>query len=281
MQTARIYDEVITLCENVKNVASFLNTASFENCGNGFSVFTEKLLPNSDISPLFLDSEYCKNLGLEFRREILENCGRFTETKPREQYLNSLFYLLRQFLDPAFTFVKSYEIPANDDQEDIPLAAMQGRAAKDVEVVRKILVNLNHIRLPLHSMLRANAADQWENYRNPVTQQPTANSQPTEPGNGVTDFESEGYSTNIRVLVAYQSGILTGTFDKLPPEKKAVVLSVLFGKCLGNVRKALSALANGTITNNPLYMPKVVEKANDLITEEGLGIPLIRNQTKS
>ncbi|SOD96407.1 hypothetical protein [Spirosoma fluviale] len=86
---------------------------------------------------------------------------------------------------------------------------------------------------------------------------------------------------NVKILLAYQSGILNGTFHTLPPEKQYSVLSLLFGKTKGNVKNALTALyGNANTDRNPKNLPSIVEKTNNLITEKDLGIPLVIGRKK-
>lgn len=90
--------------------------------------------------------------------------------------------------------------------------------------------------------------------------------------------DEKSIDLNVKILIAYQSGILTGDFHKLPIEKQYTILSLLFDKSKTNIKNALTALQrNANSDKNPLKLTKIVEKANDIIIREELGLPLIKN----
>ncbi len=101
----------------------------------------------------------------------------------------------------------------------------------------------------------------------------------------VEDIADQSHETekdadlNVKILTAYQSGLLTGEFHKLPSEKQYAVLAVLLNRSKANIKNALTALYGNANTNkNPLNLPSVIEKVNDLINEKDLGIPLVKNR---
>lgn len=96
--------------------------------------------------------------------------------------------------------------------------------------------------------------------------------QPAEP-------DSKGESTNVRLLLVLQTGILDGTFHKLPVEKQYDVLPILLGKSRANIKNALTAyFDNANSDKNPCNLPNVVQRANDLIMEYQLGVQPIKKR---
>ncbi len=288
-------DPMPTRRPDAKYVSEYLDLATKTACNATlnlpFSAFCDPSAIGDCIrsgSPDLFDKPFCQMVLNGLRIEVRNNYLRYADINTRNQYTTTLKREIQQFLIPALTTLESLLDHLNGLEREI-----KATYGVDENVGTSALVGFYSDPQRKHIEDERNALQgpfftirEWkeliEQYVSDFSPAPlTTDTQPPEPGKGVIELEEEGYSTNIRVLLAYQSGILTGTFDKLPPEKQAAVLSVLFGKSLGNVRKSLSALANGTVANNPQYMPKVVEKANDLIVEQGLGIPLIKNHTKS
>ncbi|WP_345271350.1 hypothetical protein [Nibrella viscosa] len=87
-------------------------------------------------------------------------------------------------------------------------------------------------------------------------------------------------SAMVRVLLAHQSGVLTGTFHRLPIEKQYDILSILLGRSRTNIKNAVTGLLNNS-SKSPLNMPDVVEKVNNLITEKDLGLPLVGSKDRN
>ncbi len=95
------------------------------------------------------------------------------------------------------------------------------------------------------------------------------------------ELEEKEIELNVKLLLAHQRRLLSGKFHNLPKEKQYAILSILFGRNKANIKNALTALYGDANTNkNPRNLPKVVEKANDLITRNELGLALIKNRAE-
>lgn len=92
-------------------------------------------------------------------------------------------------------------------------------------------------------------------------------------------WQAKELDLNVKILLAHQSGLLNGTFHTLPLEKQYTILALLFGRNKANIKNALTALYGKANTDkNPQNLPTIVEKTNNIITENNLGISLVKNR---
>lgn len=245
------------------------------------------------------------NFGL-LRKEITDNLQRFLREENEHVYLSRINQICERqhrnnvadlFGSPIRIIVRAFYIPQRGRFYPFSETAREKfhknycSREDDYKKIRSILDKL----LTLHTLFALAGkimAMECQNsllvVKNPerypylsvqnTTDKTGSNQEPqlTESGVKLKSTEDKGESLNVKILLAQQSGILDGRFHLVPPEKQYKILSILFGKTKGNVKNAITSLkADANNDNNPRNLPKVVERANDLITERDLGLHLI------
>ena len=274
---------------NTENLDSILQTADYINN----RLFEARHMPDEILLGDFFDeirevvSELRINLfddQQKLNAELRSQFMSYPESRLQDRFANYLIYQIKDKLRPLYNQVSS-------EREDFEVQPY-GKGQIFEGAGFSLFWNAERVSYTWINVLLRNikmfAPERYEENKS-VLDLPVYDEDgpyPTDRVYGSTPLQpsepdEKDENMNVKILIAHQSGLLTGTFQNLPLERQYAVLSVLFGRSKANIKNALTSLyGDANSDKNPRNLGKVVEKANDLITSKDLGIPLIKNRTE-